>query len=117
MPVSEKPKGKLTARKTSGKDQKKKEIPKEFMNKIKRLGMRDEDAEVLYDTKIDWTAVYSENKIHCVEPGCNFSTKIDSDDLNIHMKEQHKYGEYPCTHSHCHFIGYSEVQKSLICHT
>ena len=106
--TSGKPEGKSTARKTAGKEQKK-DIPKEFMKKIKKLGMKEEDAEVLYNTKIDWTAVYSENKIHCIEYGCDYYTKIDADDLKNHMITQHKYGEYPCEHPHCGFIAYSKV--------
>ena len=109
MPISGKPEGKSAERKRAGKDQKKKEIPKEFMKKIKKLGMREEDAEVLYKTKIDWAAVYSENKIHCVEQGCDYYTKIDTDDLRNHMITKHSYGEYPCNHPHCGFIAYSKV--------
>ena len=122
MPISEKPEGKLPARKTAGKEQKKKEIPKEFMKQIKKLGMKEEDAEVLYQTKIDWAAVYSENKIHCAEKGCDYYTKMDTDDLRNHMITQHNYGEYPCTHSDCNFVAYSEVlnfgEKSILhpCH-
>jgi len=41
----------------------KKGIPKEFIRKIKRLGMKIEDAEVLFKSKINWSAVYTENKI------------------------------------------------------
>ena len=54
------------------------DIPKEFINKIENLGMKVEDAEVLFRSKIDWTAVYSENKIYCIEPGCDYFTKLDN---------------------------------------
>jgi len=61
------------------------DVPKEFIKKIKNLGMNVEDAEVLFRSKIDWTAMYSENKIYCIEPGCDYFTKIDSDELTNHM--------------------------------
>ena len=34
------------------------EIPKKFIKKIKNLGLREKDADILYKSKIDWTAVY-----------------------------------------------------------
>ena len=71
--------------------------------------MNVEDAEILYETKIDWTAVYSGNKIHCVEKGCDFSTQINSEDLTKHLVANHAYGEHPCNHPHCNFIAYSKV--------
>ena len=48
------------------------DVPKEFIKKIKNLGMKVKDAEVLFRSKIDWTAIYSENKIYCIEPGCDY---------------------------------------------
>ena len=97
------------APKIEGESKKRKEIPKEFIKKIKKLGMRLEDANVLYASKIEWTAVYSENKIHCTEPGCEFYTKIDSDILTKHMMDRHNYADYPCDQPNCNFIGYSQV--------
>ena len=94
-------------RKSFGGDQD--EVPKEFIQKIKELGMKEEDADILYQTKIDWTAVYSENKIFCTETKCDFYTKIDNEVLTKHMINKHKYGEYPCLHPNCSFIGYSKV--------
>ena len=35
------------------------EIPKKFMKKIRKLGLREDDADILYKSKIDWTSVYS----------------------------------------------------------
>ena len=75
--------------------------------------MREEEADILYQTKIDWTAVYNENKIFCTEPRCEFSTKIDNQELTMHMIKKHKYGEYPCIHPNCSFIGYSKVHIQL----
>merc|ERR1711917_25391 len=80
------------------------EVPKEFIKKIRNLGMKVEDAEILFKSKIDWTAVYSDNKIYCVEPGCDYSTKIDSEDLTNHMINVHKYGDHPCTHDQCDYV-------------
>ena len=84
------------------------EVPKEFIKKIKNLGMRKEDADILYKTNINWTAVYSDNKIYCTEHGCNFFTRIDNDELTNHMINIHKYGEYPCHDPYCNFIAVSK---------
>ena len=89
------------------------EIPRDFIKKIKNLGLRVEDAEILYKSKIDWTAVYSENKIYCVEPGCNYFTMIDNEELTNHMINVHKYGEYPCNYDHCNYVAASKVK--IIC--
>ena len=72
--------------------------------------MNVEDAEVLYKTKIDWTAIYSENKVFCVEPGCDFFTEINSDELTNHMQCVHKYGNFPCEEEHCDHVAVSQKQ-------
>ena len=41
-------------------EQRKKNVPKDFITKIKDLGMKVEDAQVLFMSKIDWCAVYAE---------------------------------------------------------
>ena len=92
--------------------QKKTEVPKEFVEKIKNLGMKVEDAELLFKSKIDWCAVYSDNKIYCVEPGCDYSTTIDNEELTNHMIDVHKYGDYPCTYDHCDYVAVSKVKCS-----
>ena len=84
-------------------------VPKEFIRKIKDLGMKVEDAEVLFKSKIDWCAVYSDNKIYCVEQTCNFFTEIDNEELTNHMISVHKYGEYPCNYDHCDYVATSKV--------
>ena len=89
------------------------DIPKDFMKTIKKLGLREEDAEVLYQTKIDWTAVYSENKIYCAEHFCDFSTTIDTEKLTNHMINVHKCGEYKCQDPYCNYIGYSQKNLNL----
>ena len=86
------------------------DIPKDFIKKIKNLGMKVEDAEVLFKSKIDWCAVYIENKIYCTEPGCDFSTTIDKEDLTNHMINVHEYGEHPCNHDHCNYVAASKVK-------
>ena len=88
--------------------QKKTEVPKEFVEKIKNLGMKVEDAELLFKSKIDWCAVYSDNKIYCVEPGCDYSTTIDNEELTNHIIDVHKYGDYPCSHDHCNYVATSK---------
>ena len=76
--------------------------------------MKMEDTEALYKSKIDWTAVYSNNKIYCTELTCDYSTKIDDGDLTNHMIDVHKYGEYNCDDHHCNYVGYSK--KTLTRH-
>ena len=95
--------------KIEGEKKKKKDVPKEFIKKLGKLGMNVEDAEILYATKIDWTVVYSNNKIYCTEVGCDFYTTIDKDILEAHAKTVHSYGEYPCPDEYCQYIGYSKV--------
>ena len=87
------------------------DVPKEFLKKIKNLGMKEEDAQILYRSRIDWTAVYSDNKIHCAEPFCDFVTEItcDTEDLRNHGREVHRYGEYPCSNESCSYVGFSKV--------
>ena len=88
---------------------KKTDVPKEFVEKIKNLGMKVEHAEILFQSKIDWCAVYSDNKIYCVEPYCNFDTEIDNEELTNHMISVHKYGEYPCSYDNCDYVATSKV--------
>ena len=89
---------------------KKIDVPKEFLGKIKKLGMKEEDAEILFKSKIDWDAVYFENKIYCVVPGCNYFTKINNDELTNHLLNVHKWGEYPCNYDHCDYVAVSKVK-------
>ena len=71
--------------------------------------MKVEDAEILFKTKIDWCAVYSENKIYCAEIGCNYSTTIGDEELTNHMINAHKWGYYPCKYDHCDYVAHSKV--------
>ena len=90
------------------------DIPKEFIKKIRNLGMKVEDAAILYKSKIDWTAVYSDNKIYCVEPGCNYFARIDSEELSNHMIDVHQYGYHPCDYDHCEYVAASKVINLLL---
>ena len=96
------------------KKEKKIEIPTEFIKNIKKLGMREDDAEVLYKSKIDWAAVYAENKIYCPEVHCDYVTKIDNGQLRDHLISVHKFGEYPCQFPHCSFTGVSKVRICIL---
>ena len=89
------------------------DVPKEFVEKIKNLGLKVEDAEILFKSKIDWAAVYSENKIYCVIPGCDYFTKIDNEELTNHMINEHQWGDYPCNYDHCNYVATSKVINFL----
>ena len=95
-------------------EKREKEVPEKFIKKIKDLGMKVEDAEILFKSKIDWCAVYSENKIHCVEIGCDYFTKIDTKELTKHMVDVHKYGVYPCNYDHCDYVAASKVISHFV---
>ena len=91
-------------------EKRKTDIPKEFIKKIKNLGMKVEDAEILFKSKIDWCAVYSDNKIYCVEPRCNYFTTIGNDELTNHMINVHRYEDSPCNYDHCDYVAASKVK-------
>ena len=95
------------------KSEKQIDIPNEFIKTIEELGMRKKDAVMLYKSKIDWVAVYSENKIYCIEPKCKYFTEIDNEDLRNHMIKVHKYGEYPCPYTDCDYVAFSKVSYKL----
>ena len=95
------------------KKEKKIDIPKGFIKKIKKLGMNVDDAEILYKTQVDWTAVYSNNKIYCTEPGCDYCTEIDNGNLKMHLMSAHNYGDFPCPDPQCNFIGVSQKNLNL----
>ena len=73
--------------------------------------MKEEDAEVLYETKIDWTAG---NKIYCTEGGeqkCDFVAEMKSGnvDLRNNLRTAHNWGDWPCTDKNCGYIAHSKV--------
>ena len=86
-----------------GKKTSEKNLPKRFLETIRKLGLREKDAETLYSTKINWTAVFSDNKIFCSERGCDFSTEISKDnaELQAHMENLHQWGDFPCNAKNC----------------
>jgi len=88
-------------------------VPEKFITKIKKLGMRVEDAEILYKSKIDWAAFYSDNKIYCPELTCDYFTKIDNGELTNHLITVHKYGEYKCDDPHCEYVAYSKTNLNI----
>ena len=94
-----------------GKKTSEKNLPKRFLETIRKLGLREKDAETLYSTKINWTAVFSDNKIFCSERGCDFSTEISKDnaELQAHMENVHQWGDFPCNAKNCFYICYSKV--------
>jgi len=89
-------------------------VPKSFIRKIKELGMKEEDAEILFKTKIDWSAVYSDNKIYCTEAGCDFVTEIkdNDEDLKSHLRTVHNWGDWPCSDQNCGYIGHSQKNRN-----
>jgi len=93
--------------------EKKTEIPKKFIRKIKKLGLRPEDAAVLYETKIDWETVYADNKIYCAETGCDFVTEIDNPALQEHTKKTHGYKDQSCEAKDCNYIGFSKKNLNI----
>lgn len=92
----------------------KSEVPKEFLMKIEKLGFKKENARVLYETKLDWTAMNSDSKIYCTQHGCDHNTFISEDCLRDHCINAHQWGEYPCDAVGCYYIGYS--RKNLAYH-
>ena len=75
--------------------------------------MRQKDAAVLYETKIDWETVYADNKIYCAETGCDFVTEIDNPALQEHTKKIHDYKDQPCQAKDCNYIGFSKKNLNI----
>ena len=73
--------------------------------------MKEEDADILFATKIDWAAVYTDNKIYCTEAGCDYVTELTrkNEDLKIHLRIVYEWGDWPCLDQNCEFIGHSKV--------
>ena len=84
-------------------------VPCEFINQIQILGFKKENARILYETKIDWTALQSDNAIYCVQVGCNFSTRLFDGCLRDHCEQDHQWGLYPCADPNCEYVGYSRA--------
>ena len=57
----------------TGDKKEKTEIPKTFIEKIKSLGLREKDADVLYKSKIEWTAIYLGGISNCCPLGTDHS--------------------------------------------
>ena len=67
------------------------EVPKKFMKKIRKLGLREEDADILYKSKIDWTSVYLGRVSICAFRGCVFPMVICSE----FRMGQHRVNDHP----------------------
>ena len=106
--------GKETAIKSKSAEKKKIDLPADFMKEIKNLGLKEADAKVLFDSKINWTAVYADDKIYCTEKGCDFVSMIHGDEMRNHGKLVHNYGEYPCRDEYCSYVGYSQVRYLIM---
>jgi len=61
---------------SKSKKAKNKGVPKEFIKKIKKLGMKVEDAELLYKTKIDWVLFMRRTSCIALSMGATFSRKL-----------------------------------------
>ena len=92
------------------KQEQKVQIPEEFIKMIRKFGLKEEDAEILFQTQINWTAVYSDNKIYCTEVNCEYFTELDDEDLFSHTRKVHNWGDFPCKVDHCSYVGYSKVR-------
>jgi len=115
---------KSSSRKSHGKERKtenvqihqketKMDIPKDFIKKIVKFGLKEEDAQILFESKINWTAVYFSAKLYCTEQTCDFFTKIDNEEMTKHMIKVHKYGEYACEDPYCNYVGFSKKNLNI----
>ena len=84
-------------------------VSDEFVKKIQELGFKKENAEALFETKIDWTAMKSNDTIYCTQVGCEFSTQMFDGCLKNHCKNVHQWGQYPCVDPNCEYVGYSQA--------
>ena len=89
------------------------EVPQDFIQMMKKIGFNEDSANVLYETKVDWVALQSENKIHCTVRGCKFTSEIYDDCLTEHCANSHQWGEYPCDTKYCEYVGYSKASVNM----
>lgn len=99
------------ARKSVSKQKKSKqvEIPSDFIKHIKNLGFDEKDASRLYASKDDWMGMSTGGKILCTGAGCKFETTLASDCLFQHCRDEHDWGDYPCTHDNCQYVAFSST--------
>ena len=86
---------------------KKKEISKEFIAHIVKLGFDGKDAWRLYETKGDWLGMNSGGRVLCTEKGCSFSTPLSGDALFEHCRTAHAWRDYPCSLDNCAYVAFS----------
>ena len=84
------------------------ETTSDFIRKIKELGFKEKDAEILFETKLDWDSITLNSDIHCVERACKFSTKMGDSCLTRHCVDEHQWGQYECNYDNCSYIAYSK---------
>ena len=58
-------------------------------------------------------------KILCAQRGCAFHTKLGSDELFEHCRNEHEWGDFPCKEENCKFIAHSStaLKKHLRFHS
>ena len=93
----------------SSSEEKKVKIPSEFIEHILTLGFNKNDAKRLYDQKDDWLGVYTGGQLFCTKYGCQFYTKVNSDELFEHCRNEHNWKDYPCDHINCNYVAYSSL--------
>ena len=84
-------------------------VPSKFIKHILSLGFEESDAPRLYEQKDDWMGVSSGGKLLCAQRGCNFHTKLSSDELFKHCRIEHHWRDYPCLEDNCQFVAYSST--------
>jgi len=87
--------------------QEKKEVPKEFIEHIVKLGFDAKDAMLLYESKDDWLGMSSGGRVFCSVRGCKFSTHLSSDALFEHCRAVHDWRDYPCEIANCQYVAFS----------
>ena len=93
----------------SASEEKKVKIPSEFIEHILTLGFDKNDAKRLYDQRDDWLGVHTGGQLFCTKYGCQFFTKVNSDELFEHCRNEHKWKDYPCDHVNCNYVAYSSL--------
>ena len=85
----------------------KKEVSKEFIEHIVKLGFDGKEAALLYKSKDDWLGMSSGGRVLCTVRGCKFSTPLSSDALFEHCRAVHDWRDYPCERDNCEYVSFS----------
>ena len=97
------------SKKENTEETEKKEVPKEFIAHIVKLGFDAKDAPRLYKTKHDWLGMSSGGRVFCSVRGCNFSSRLSSDVLFEHCRTVHDWRDRPCPHGSCAYVAFSST--------